>query len=559
MVNKRNYALRFLLLSLFVSALFVSWQIMGSTGQAENQLQSQQNFSIIEGQFHPTDSHMVVVDGRNLFRLVGIQSYPAKKRAKKTVARIKQLAEDRSFDPNTLVVGEKDGVYTIFGNDLAIVRVTLEDVLLEGDFLPEGFAERVVKKQIARAIEHYRYERLPETIKANLIKTLVRTSLLGIILLLLFWSFKKSDELLERHFRRKIEEFESKSKRILKAQQIWNVLKYGIRLLRVVIVLGVIYFFLNFVLGLFPWTRFVANSLLSYTIEPLHILWRSFVDYLPSLFFLVIIFFLFRYLLRVTKAFFNQIDRRQLKISGFDTEWALPTYRIVRVLIIILGVVISYPYIPGSGSDAFKGISILAGVLFSLGSSSLIANIIAGYTMTYRRAFKVGDRVKIGEYVGDVKDIGLLETHLSSLKNEDIIIPNSQILSGEVTNYSKMATHQGLILHTTAGIGYEVPWRQVKAMLLMAAQRTAGIKRKAEPFVLVKELGDFGVIYELNVFCSNVERMAQIYSDLHCNIQDVFNEYDVAIMTPHYVGDTEEPKTVPKDKWYAPPAELPAK
>jgi small-conductance mechanosensitive channel len=156
-------------------------------------------------------------------------------------------------------------------------------------------------------------------------------------------------------------------------------------------------------------------------------------------------------------------------------------------------------------------------------------------------------------------DVRLMETHLRSLKNEEIVIPNSQILSGEVTNYSNLAIKQGLILHTTAGIGYEVPWRQVKAMLLMAAERTEGIRRKPEPFVLVKELGDFGVVYELNVFCRNVEKMNQIYSDLHCNIQDVFNEYEVAIMTPHYVGDTEEPKTVPKDKWYASPAQPPAK
>ena len=558
MESKRNYSLRSFLLFSFVVVLFVSSHMMGADAQAENQLSSQQNLSSGESFSHPTDSRMVVVDGRELFRLVGIESYPAKKRTQKTVSRIKQLAEDPSFDPESLVVGEKDGFYTIFGKGLAIVRISSADVLLEGDFSPEAFADKVVKKQIARAIKDYRSERSPETIKINLIKAVVRTSLLTIILFLLFWSFKATDRLLERHFRRKIEELESKSKYILKSQQIWNVLKYGIRVTRVALVLGVIYFFLNFVLGLFPWSRFIANTLLSYTIDPLRTLWHSFVDYLPSLFFLIIIYLLFRYLLRFAKAFFNQIDRGQMKISGFDTEWALPTYRIVRVLIIILGIVIAYPYIPGSGSDAFKGISILAGVLFSLGSSSLIANIIAGYTMTYRRAFKVGDRVKIGAHVGDVKDVRLMETHVQSLKNEEIVIPNSQILSGEVTNYSKMATSQGLILHTMVGIGYEIPWRQVKGMLLMAAERTEGIRRKPEPFVLVKELGDFGVVYELNVFCRNVEKMAHIYSDLHCNIQDVFNEYDVAIMTPHYVGDTEVPKTVPKDKWYAPPAQKPA-
>jgi small-conductance mechanosensitive channel len=236
----------------------------------------------------------------------------------------------------------------------------------------------------------------------------------------------------------------------------------------------------------------------------------------------------------------------------------MPTYRIISILIIIMGIVAAYPYLPGSGSEAFKGISILVGVLFSLGSTSLIANIIAGYTMTYRRVFKVGDRVKFGEFVGKVTEVRLMGTHIRSVKNEEIVIPNSKILSGEVTNYSSLASKHGLILHTSVGIGYEVPWRHVEAMLVMAAERTDGLQRKSEPFVLQKELGDFGVTYELNVFCRSAENMAKIYSDLHQNIQDVFNEYNVAIITPHYVGDTEEPKIVPKEKWFASPARQPS-
>jgi small-conductance mechanosensitive channel len=324
--------------------------------------------------------------------------------------------------------------------------------------------------------------------------------------------------------------------------------------LRAAVVLFVIYIFINFVLGLFPWTRQLADTLLGFVVTPVKIIWQSFVDYLPSLFFLIFIYFIFRYILRITRAFFSRVERDQLKISGFESEWAWPTYRIVRIIVILLGLVMAYPYIPGSGSEAFKGISILLGVVFSLGSSSLISNIVAGYTMTYKRAFNVGDRVKFGEHVGEVTDVRLLETTIRSFKNEEIVIPNSTILSGEVTNYSNIASKQGVILHTTVGIGYEVPWRQVKAMLLMAAERTDGLSRKAEHFVLQKGLGDFGVTYELNVFCRKPDQMPKIYSDLHENIQDVFNEYGVAIMTPHYVADTDEPKMVPKEKWYAPPA-----
>lgn len=553
--QKRIYPNSLLLLLSLVFFSLIPWQIIGSTARADSSTNELASSTTPERQRNEIHGHMVVVDGRELFRLAGIKSYPAKRRTRNAERIIKELAEDPAFDPKSITVVEDDGVHTVYANKRAIVHINPADVYMEGDFSPEKYAKFLVRGSIVEAIENYRYERSPETIEKNVVKALSRTLGLVVILFLLFWSFKKFDEIFERRFKKKIEQLESKSKRVLQARQIWNITKFIFRVFRVVVVLFVIYFFLNYVLGLFPWTRYFALTSLSLVINPLKTIFQSFVDYLPSLFFLIVIYFVIRYLLGFTKAFFNQIERNQFKLSGFDAEWAAPTYRIIRILIIILAIVMAYPYLPGSGSDAFKGISILVGVLFSLGSSSLIANMIAGYTMTYRRAFKVGDRVKFGEYVGEVTDVRLLETHLRSLKNEEIVIPNSKILSGEVTNYSAMASKHGLILHTTVGIGYEVPWRQVEAMLLMAAERTEGLQRKSEPFVLQKALGDFGVSYELNVFCRNAENMNQIYTELHRNIQDVFNEYNVAIMTPHYVGDTDEPKLVPKEKWFASPAQ----
>jgi small-conductance mechanosensitive channel len=225
--------------------------------------------------------------------------------------------------------------------------------------------------------------------------------------------------------------------------------------------------------------------------------------------------------------------------------------------VIAFGVIVAYPYIPGSESAAFKGISLFLGVVFSLGSSSAISNMIAGYTMTYRRAFKLGDRVQIGDVVGDVVEIRLQVTHLRSLKNEEVIIPNSLILNGQVMNYSSLAREDGLILHTTVGIGYEVPWRQVEAMLLTAAARTAGLRQEPRPFVLQRSLADFAVTYELNVYCDDAHRMMPLYTALHRNILDVFNEYGVQIMTPAYESDPAAPKVVPREQWYAPPASAP--
>ncbi len=198
--------------------------------------------------------------------------------------------------------------------------------------------------------------------------------------------------------------------------------------------------------------------------------------------------------------------------------------------------VVAYPYIPGSESAAFKGISIFFGVVFSLGASSVVGNMLAGYSLIYRRTFKVGDRVKIGDVVGDVTHMRLQVTHVRTIKNEDVVVPNSVILTSQVVNYSSYAATDGLVLHTTVGIGYEVPWRQVEAMLLLAASRTPGLLTAPPPFVLQTSLADFAINYELNVYCGDAHDMFPLYTALHRNIQDVFNEYGVQIMTPAYRG-----------------------
>jgi small-conductance mechanosensitive channel len=236
----------------------------------------------------------------------------------------------------------------------------------------------------------------------------------------------------------------------------------------------------------------------------------------------------------------------------------MPTYRIARLLIVAFSLVVAYPYIPGSESAAFKGVSVMLGVLFSLGSSSVISNVIAGYSMTYRRAFRRGDRIKVGDVIGEVVEPRVLVTTLRTPKNEIVIVPNTEILNNSVINYSAMARDTGLILHTTVGIGYETPWRQVEAMLLLAAARTQGLKREPPPFVLQRALGDFCVTYEINVYTNDASSMLRQYSALHANILDVFNEYGVQIMTPAYEGDPAEPKVVRTSDWYAAPAAAPA-
>jgi small-conductance mechanosensitive channel len=316
--------------------------------------------------------------------------------------------------------------------------------------------------------------------------------------------------------------------------------------------------YVGYVLGQWPWTRGLARDLVGFALGPLEVIGQGIVANIPSLVFLTVLFFVVRFALKLIRLFFEAVGRGTVVLAGFDADWAQPTYKIVRVVIVAFGLIVAYPYIPGSQSAAFKGVSLFLGIVFSLGSSSAVSNIIAGYMMTYRRAFKVGDRVKIGDTVGDVIEMRLQVTHLRSFKNEEVVIPNSQILNGEVLNYSSLARVQGLILHTEVGIGYETPWRQVEAMLLAAAERTPGLVREPKPFVFLKKLGDFAVTYELNAYCQDVKAMQVLYTALHRNILDVFNQYGVQIMTPAYEGDPAEAKVVPPAHWYAAPAAVPA-
>ena len=500
-------------------------------------------------------SAQVVVDGIPLFQVVGTSTFPAKRRAREISKRIKHFAADPEFDPATLELRDIEGATGIYAGDEALIYVFKGDASLEGALSPRLIAKKLYLPKIQESITFYRLERDPKVLFMDGFYAILRTVLLFLSVWLVVWGFRKIHQLVEQRFKRKIEQLEEKSKKILQARQLWTLIKTLLKITQVVLLLALVYLFMTLVLDLFPWTRYVSRPLLGYLINPLVIIGRALLDYLPNLFFLVILVALLRLILKLTRTFFSEIDRGNISLPGFYADWAWPTYRIVRIIIVIIGAVVAYPYIPGSGSEAFKGITLLLGVLLSLGSTSLIANILAGYTMTYRRAFTVGDLVRIDDNLGEITEVRLLVTRMRSLKNEEVVIPNSTILNGEVVNYSSMTDEKGLILHTSIGIGYEVPWRQVEAMLLAAADKTEGLLDHPQPFVLKSKLGDFGVTYELNAFSNFAEQMPRIYSELHGHILDVFNDNGVAIMTPHYTGDPEEPKIVHKDEQYIPPAQ----
>ncbi|NLI46938.1 MAG: mechanosensitive ion channel family protein [Acidobacteria bacterium] len=497
----------------------------------------------------------VELDGRTLFLLRGISAFPAEERASVVSARIETAARDKKFNPQNLAVVEEDSMSVITAGKTRLLSIIDADGDLEG--VSRKSLAGVVCNRIRQAIVTYRAERQPEAVWNNVFLALGYTGILAAILALLAWLWR-------RIMRRLVVRIEDRARSMGvdtlqagSAQKVGSIIRRG---LRSVLTLGIIlaaYFYVYVVLGLFPWTRPIHASLANWIIRPLQTILSSIVSQLPNLIFLLILFFIVRWVLGLIRMFFDSVAKGTITFSYFDPEWAHPTYKIVRLLVVAFGLVVAYPYIPGSDSAAFKGVSLFLGVVFSLGSSSVISNLLAGYTLTYRKAFKLGDRVKIGNVTGDVTTMRLQVTHLRTPKNEEVIIPNSSILNGDVTNYSSLAQSPGLILHTTVGIGYETPWRQVEAMLLQAADRTPGLLKTPPPFVLLNSLGDFCVVYEINAYSDQPQNMGPLYAQLHRSILDVFNEYGVQIMTPAYEGDPEKPKVVSRDEWYKSPAEPP--
>ena len=247
------------------------------------------------------------------------------------------------------------------------------------------------------------------------------------------------------------------------------------------------------------------------------------------------------------RVIFENIELGLIKIKGFEAGWVWPTYRIAKVAVIIFAVIFAYPHIPGSGTTAFQGITIFLGVILSFGSSSVISNLLAGLFVIYRRSVNVGDMILVDGQVGAVESITVLETLLRSVKNELISIPNSQLLGSKVVNYTRRGDTEGILVHTSVGIGYEEPQSRVEAMLLEAAGRTGGLKTEPPPFVLRRQLADYAVVYEVNAFPDEIDALPRLESDLHANILDVFNENRVQIMTPSYMADPEIPKIAPTD------------
>jgi small-conductance mechanosensitive channel len=322
------------------------------------------------------------------------------------------------------------------------------------------------------------------------------------------------------------------------------------KILKWILILVQLLFSVPVMFSIFPQTKSIAVTLFSYVIEPVKMIARSTVGYIPNLFIIVIICLCIHYTLKGIRYISHEIESGKLKLNGFYPDWAKPTFNIIRFLLYAFMIAMIYQYLPGSQSDIFKGISVFVGLIVSLGSTAVIGNIIAGLVITYMRPFKVGDRIRLNETEGHVIEKTLFVTRLRTPKNEIVTMPNSFIMSTHTTNFSASAREYGLIIHTDVGFGYDVPRQQVCQLLIRAALDVPGIRHQPKPFVLETALADSYPIYQINAYVKDVDKLQRIYSDLNQRIHELAQEAELEMLLPHYFAqrDGNAPSIPPKIK-----------
>lgn len=323
---------------------------------------------------------------------------------------------------------------------------------------------------------------------------------------------------------------------LLEAKQIISVCLFIIDALKWLFIIPQLLISIPGIFRQFDRTKDFAATLFGYILTPIKNFGISFITYIPNLFTIVISLIISRYILHALKFFTNQISKKKLVIPGFYSEWAAPTFNILRVLIIAFTLAIIYPMLPNSESSVFKGVSVLVGVLFSLGSGSVVGNLISGVVMTYMRPFQVGDRIKINDVTGFVIEKGPIVVRVRTHKNEIVSFPNQMIMNNSITNFTSAAKegYNGLIIHSGVTFGYSTPWQTVHEILIEAAYKTENTESEPAPFVNQLKLDDFYCWYEINVYTKNPELLPAIYTDLHKNIQNGFTEKGLSLYAPHF-------------------------
>ena len=474
----------------------------------------------------------VVIDGQPVLRVYeSVANLTPQRRAEEIGERVITLARDTSIPTESIQLQRREAWTEIVAGKTVIMAVTDADARGAGKTRDELAIDDVASIRVA--VQTYRQEHTWRMILRSILKTALAT----LILLVLLWLIRRIRFIARKRIERRIATSASLAKKSAWHLSVAYLGPMALALgtfLRWVLILGLLEAYLTVTLGFYSSTREISLTSTKWVFSQLELLATSGLDYLPNLLVLAVIVLLTHYVLRLVRLIFSQIRKGDLKIHGFYPDWAEPTDKLIRMLVLVLALIVAFPYLPGAKSPAFQGISIFVGVLLSLGSSSAVANAIAGVILTYMRSFLMGDWIQIGDTMGEVVERNLLVTRLLTPKSEIITIPNSTVMSGSVKNYSTEAKKAGVIFYTTVSIGFDAPWRTVHQLLVSAALATEHVLRQPAPFVLQRSLDDFYVTYELNAYTDTPREVLNIYSDLHRNIQDKFNEAGVEICSPHF-------------------------
>ena len=489
----------------------------------------------------------VTLDGETLYyvhEFMGILS--PEDRAAAVSRKLKLLADDPFYSPQLFSSEDVDGTTRIHYGDAVVGLVTKEDVVSAGVSSSEIATGRI--SAITQAIAKHRRLQLPKARYRALVVIAVATA----ILVLLMLGLRRGNRRLVQWVGATVPDARATALAVrmgLRPEQATLLGQRALGFLRVVVTIVLFVIYLQIAFSFLPLTRGYALTVLQYLLDPIQRLWHSFLGSVGDLFTIGVLIVLTRYALKGLRWMLYQAAEGSVTVPGIAPEWGVPLYKILRIVVIALAAVMIYPYIPGSGTDAFKGLSLFAGAVFTLGATGTVGNFIGGLIAIFVGAFRIGDVVKLGDVYGVVTETTMTLTRIRTPLNTMVSVPNISIMNGQLINYSTLAREDGVILTTSVTIGYDAPWRTVHGLLLEAAARTAHVEKTPAPFVLQTSLDDFYVSYQLNAYTKYPVGMRLIYGELHANIQDAFNAGGVEIMSPHYAslrdGNTV---TIPEDK-----------
>ena len=521
----RNNLLRFLAFALVFIGVRAISPAVASQGENSNPPQEEEIKQIGYPVFGAFQDTLFSVYSR-------LGSLTAEERARRITDRIQNLARNDRYVSDSLKVEELENGYDIlYGNEI-IGTVSPGDI--RNDKYTIHTLAEAVRDVIDQDILNYKEETRMEAWLKRIALAALTILVAGLIFLLVQKGTARFITWVSTRKQGLFKDLSYKGYTFLTGEKELVLVIRAVKILKWIFLVILLYLSLPVLFSIFPFSRDWSDDILDWVLTPIGKIFESTLEYLPNLFSILVIIFFMRYLIKFIKFIFKEIESERLAVSGFHPDWAMPTYNIVRFLLFAFTLVLIFPYLPGSDSPIFKGVSVFIGVIFSLGSSSAITNMIAGLVITYMRPFKPGDRIKIADVSGDVIEKTILVTRIRTPKNEIITIPNSSVLTGNTINYSLQAEQQGLILFTSVTLGYDIPWRKIHETLIEAALATKFVEKDPKPYVLQTSLDDFYVTYQLNAFTKEASKQAMIYSELHQNIQDFCQKNGIEIMSPHY-------------------------